>query len=116
MNAPLTFPSRVRDNAKDKDAEIARLRTELQEVRAELEDLREQHADLIDTLAGATVSAHGPDGTFLGSMRLLDELLWPGSRREGQLQIPAPAPDVPPSQAPEQWSAWLHHRQRKRTT
>jgi hypothetical protein len=106
MDASLPF----RPRTQDKDTEIARLRAELHEVRVELEDLRRQHADLIDSLATLTVSAHGPDGTVLGTVRLLDELLRPGGERH--LQIGAPAPEAPLSEAPESWAAWLAHRQR----
>jgi hypothetical protein len=70
--------------------EIARLRTELQEVRAELVELRRQHAELIDSLAALTVSAYAPDGTVLGSMPLLDELLRPGGDRHLRMAVPAP--------------------------
>jgi hypothetical protein len=107
MDARLTFRSGV----QDKDAEMAQLHAELREARAELEELRQKHAELIDSLAALTVSAHGPDGTELGSVRLLDELLRPLGDRH--VQIAAPAPDVAPSEAPETWAAWLRHRGRR---
>jgi hypothetical protein len=75
------------------------------------EELRERQAELIDSLAALTVSAYAPDGTVLGSMPLLDELLRPGGDRH--LRIAVPPPEALPSEAPQTWRAWLAHRQRR---
>jgi hypothetical protein len=61
-------------------------------------------------LPALTVSAYAPDGTVLGSMPLLGELLRPGS--DCHLRIAVPAPEALPSEAPQTWAAWLAHRQR----
>jgi hypothetical protein len=102
----------VQDEDGAKDARIAQLSTELDAARAELEELHQRYWGLVENLATATVTARSADGTPLGEVRLLDELLRPGGERH--LQIISPAPQQTPSEAPETWAAWLRHRRSRR--